>query len=316
MSTTRGIADLVKSDDVVVLSEFGTPRRVRGDGQLVQVLLRNPIVFRGSTAATVDFWERHQARLVGVNKEQPRNQRLANETLNVGDVVLLEASNTSMRRLRHHPDVVILGEFVDEFDRRKMWTALAIVAGVVGLAVLSPLPIVMTSIGGVIAMTATGCLQREDLYSGVSWDVILLLAGVIPLGIAMSKSGGADWLAGTMSSAAADLHPVFILMGIYFVTTVMTEVVSNNAAAVVLVPVALSMADELGYEPLPFVLAVMFAASTSFLTPIGYQTNTMIYGTGVYRFTDFVRVGAPLNLVLMVGTSVSLWWLWPLNAAS
>ena len=315
-TTTRGIMDLLHSDQVLVLSEFGGRRRVRRDGKLVPVLLRNPIVFRGSTASTVDFWKRHQARLVGLQKEQPRNQRLADEKLNVGDVVLLEVSKTSMKRLSHHPDVVVLGEFVDEFERGKMRTALAIVAAVVGLAVLSPLPIVMTAIAGVIAMTATGCLHREDLYSGVSWDVILLLAGVIPLGIAMSKSGGADWLAGTMSSAAADLHPIFILMGIYLVTTVMTEIVSNNAAAVVLVPVALSMAEELSLRPLPLVLAVMFAASTSFLTPIGYQTNTMIYGTGVYRFTDFVRIGAPLNVVLMVATSVSIWWLWPLQVAA
>ncbi len=315
-TTTRGIMDLMRSDEVAVLSEFGDPHRVRGDGQLVPVLLRNPIVFRGSTAATVDFWERYQTRLIGVDKDEPRNQRLANERLNVGDVVLLEVSNTAMKRLRNHPDVVVLGEFVDGFDRRKMMTALAIVAAVVGLAVLSPLPIVLTSVGGVIAMAATGCLHREDFYSGVSWDVILLLAGVIPLGIAMSKSGGADWLAGVMASTAADFHPVFILMGIYLVTTIMTEIVSNNAAAVVLVPVALSMADELALEPLPLVLAVMFAASTSFLTPIGYQTNTMIYGTGVYRFTDFVKIGLPLNLTLMVATSMSLWWLWPLEIVS
>ena len=314
-TTTRGIMDLIRADEVVVLSEFGDPHRVRGDGRLVPVLLRNPIVFRGSTAATVDFWERYQTRLIGVDKDEPRNQRLANERLRVGDVVLLEVSDTSMKRLRNHPDVVVLGEFVDGFDRSKTMTALAIVAAVVGLAVLSPLPVVLTSIGGVIAMAATGCLHREDFYSGVSWDVILLLAGVIPLGIAMSKSGGADWLADVMASTAVDFHPVFILMAIYLVTTIMTEIVSNAAAAVVLVPVALSMAEELALEPLPLVLAVMFAASTSFLTPIGYQTNTMIYGTGVYRFTDFVKIGLPLNLILMVATSMSLWWLWPLEIA-
>lgn len=312
-ATTRGIMDIMNADELDVLSEFGDPQRVRGDGQLVRVLLRNRIIYRGSTAAEIDFWERYQTRLIGLDKSSTRNTRLANEALHVGDIVLVEASNTAMKRLRNHPDVVILDESVDDFERGRMWTALGIVAAVVGLAVLTPLPIVLTAIGGVIAMTATGCLHREDLYSGVSWDVILLLAGVIPLGIAMSKSGGADWLGGVLADVAVHLHPILILMGIYLVTTLLTEIVSNNAAAVVLVPVALSMADELALEPLPLVLAVMFAASTSFLTPVGYQTNTMIYGTGVYRFTDFMKVGAPLNIFLMVTTSVGLWWLWPLE---
>lgn len=308
---TRAILDLMNADEVEVLSEFGDRHRVRGDCQLVPVLLRNRMVFRGTTGAVIDFWERYQTRMIGLDKPAAQNQRLAQEALHVGDIVLLEASNTSMKRLRHHPDMVILGEFVDEFERGRVWIATGIVAAVVAGAVLTPLPIVVTAIGGVIAMAATGCLHREDLYNGVSWDVILLLAGVIPLGIAMSKSGGADWLGGVLASVATYLHPVLILMAIYLVTTLLTEIVSNNAAAVVLVPVALSMAEELALDPLPLVLAVMFAASTSFLSPVGYQTNTMIYGSGVYRFTDFAKVGAPLNVLLMVTTSFGLWWFWP-----
>jgi di/tricarboxylate transporter len=162
-------------------------------------------------------------------------------------------------------------------------------------------------------MVAAGCIERDDMYSGVAWEVIFLLAGVIPLGIAMTKSGAAAWLADLLASSATQWHPVFVLMALYGITTLMTELVSNNASVVVLVPVAVSIAQALELEPLPLVLAVMFGASTSFLTPVGYQTNTMIYGTGVYRFTDFARVGAPLNALLLVVTSVAIYLLWPMK---
>jgi di/tricarboxylate transporter len=145
----------------------------------------------------------------------------------------------------------------------------------------------------------------------VSWPVIFLLAGVIPLGIAMTKSGAADLLAGAAGHPRrGNWHPIVVLMALYLVTTLLTEIVSNNASVVILVPVAIALGEILQIDMFALVLAVMFAASTSFLTPIGYQTNTMIFGTGLYRFTDFAWVGAPLNLILMVVTSTSIWWLW------
>lgn len=183
-------------------------------------------------------------------------------------------------------------------------------AAVVLGAALTPLPIVATALMGVVAMVATGCIDREDMYTGVSWPVIFLLAGVIPLGIAMTKSGAADLLAGLLAGQAGGWHPILVLMALYLVTTLLTELVSNNASVVILVPVAISLGHILQIDIFALVLAVMFAASTSFLSPIGYQTNTMIFGTGLYRFTDFAKVGAPLNLLLMVVTSLGIWWLW------
>jgi len=311
----REIMDLLKSEQVEVLSEFGESKQVRGDGHLVPVLLRNRQIFTGRSAAMVNFWQRYQARLIGLDTDSVSSRRLADEKLHVGEVALLQISTTALAKLRRHPDVVVLEEHVDDFDRRRMWLAGGIVLGVVLAAALTPLPIVVSAIAGVIAMAACGCLEEQDLYSGVSWDVIFLLAGVIPLGIAMTKSGGADWIAGLLAAQAGSWHPIALLMALYAVTTLLTEVVSNNASVVILVPVAIAMAESLGLAPFPLVLAVMFAASTSFLSPVGYQTNTMIYGTGVYRFTDFVKVGAPLNTLLMVVTSVAIYLLWDLQTA-
>ncbi len=306
----RQIMDLIKSDEVEMHSDAGDMRRVRSDGDLVRVLFRNRQLFKGATAASVNFWARYRARLIGLEAESLQGRRLADEPLQVGEIALLQLSKTAVSQLRRSPDLIVIGEFHDDYDRRNMWRAGAIVAGVVLGAALTPLPIVVTALMGIVAMVAGGCVKKEDLYSGVSWDVIFLLAGVIPLGIAMSKSGAADWLGGLLAMYATGWHPILVLMGLYLITTLMTELVSNNASVVILVPVALALAQLLQLDAFALVLVVMFAASTSFLSPIGYQTNTMIYGTGLYRFTDFAKVGAPLNTLLMVVTSVSIYWLW------
>ena len=306
----RQIMDLIKSALIDVLSEMGDTHRVRSDGQLVRVLLRDRQIFKGKTAASVDFWKRYQARLIGLETEALQSRRLADEKLHVGEIALLQLSDTALLNLRRRDDLVLLEEAKDDFDRRRMWIAGGIITGVVLGAALTPMPIVVTALLGIVAMVATGCVKKEDMYTSVSWDVIFLLAGVIPLGIAMTKSGAADWLGGMLAMHAAGWHPILVLMALYALTTALTEMVSNNASVVILVPVAISLGQMLQIDILPMVLAVMFAASTSFLSPIGYQTNTMIYGTGLYKFTDFAKVGAPLNAILMVVTSVSIYFLW------
>ena len=311
-ATVRQIMDLIKEAWVDVLSDFGDPRKARKDGQLVPILLRNRGLFNGRTARAVDFWKRYQSRLVGLDTRSVRSRRLGQEKLHVGEIVLIEISKTALARLQRNTDVVVLDEYEDDFERKRMLIAGGIVAAVVLAAAATPMPIVLTAIAGVIAMVATGCVSKGDMYADVSWDVIFLLAGVIPLGIAMTKSGAAEWLSSLLAIHAGDLHPVFLLMALYLITTLLTELVSNNASVVILVPVAISLGELLGLNPIPLTLAVMFAASTSFLTPVGYQTNTMIFGTGVLKFTDFAKVGAPLNLILMVVTSFALTMLWPM----
>lgn len=306
----RQVMDLIKSDEVRVLSVSGESGTVRDDGVLVRVLLRNPDVFEDQQVRDAKFWDRYNARLIGLEAESLEANRIADESLDVGTIALLALSRTALTRLREVEDLVVLEESQDDFDRKKMWLAGGIMAAVVLAATLTPLPIVVTALLGVVVMVATGCVNRDDMYTGVSWPVIFLLAGVIPLGIAMTKSGAADLLAGLLAGQAAGWHPILVLMALYLVTTLLTEIVSNNASVVILVPVAIALGEILQIDMFALVLAVMFAASTSFLTPIGYQTNTMIYGTGLYRFTDFAWVGAPLNLLLMVVTSTSIWWFW------
>ncbi|MCA1780290.1 MAG: anion permease, partial [Xanthomonadaceae bacterium] len=236
-ASVRQIMDLIKENTVDVLSDFGDTRKARSDGQLVPILLRNRGVFNGRTARAVDFWKRYQARLIGMDIRSVRSRRLAQEKLHVGEIVLLESSKTSLARLNRNSDVVVLGEYEDDFDRKRMLTAGGIVAAVVFLATITPLPIVLTAIAGVIAMFATGCISKQDMYADVSWDVIFLLAGIIPLGIAMTKSGAAAWLSSLLAVYAADWSPVYVVMALYAGTTLLTSILSNNASVVILVPV-------------------------------------------------------------------------------
>jgi len=312
-ATVRQIMDLIKENQVDVLSDFGDTRKARADGQLVPVLLRNRGLFNGRTARAVDFWKRYQARLIGLDTKTVRSRRLGGEKLHVGEIVLLEISKSALARLHRNSDLVVLDEYEDDFDARRMLVAGGIVAMVVILAAVTPMPIVLTAITGVIAMFATGCIGKQDMYDDVSWDVIFLLAGIIPLGIAMTKSGAAAWLGSLLAGYAVDWQPVYVVMALYAATALLTSILSNNAAVVILVPVAISLAEMLSLNPIAMSIAVMFAASNSFLTPVGYQTNTMIFGTGVLRFSDFPRVGAPLNLILMVVTSFAVVNFWPVQ---
>lgn len=159
-------------------------------------------------------------------------------------------------------------------------------------------------------MVSTGVLHPSEVYDSVDWDVIFLLAGVIPLGIALEQTGAAQLLGEAMAATATVLPALGVLWVFYLFTGVITSVISNNASVVLLIPVAVEAAVELGANPFAFVLAVTFAASTAFMTPVGYQTNLFVYGPGGYTFSDFFRVGLPLQLLLSVVTvgGIAAFW--------
>jgi di/tricarboxylate transporter len=162
-------------------------------------------------------------------------------------------------------------------------------------------------------MVLTGCLKVNELHESVRWDVIFLLAGVIPLGLALEKTGGAQLLADLAAKSAEYVPPLVVLAVFYLIAMILTELISNNATIVVMVPVGAATATALGLDAKAFILAIMFAASTSFSTPVGYQTNTMIYGPGGYKFLDFTRVGGPLNLLLAIVTPIFIYLVWGLT---
>jgi di/tricarboxylate transporter len=230
----------------------------------------------------------------------------------MGDALLVQAPQTEIDQLRGSDDMIILEEVEETSLRRhKAPLAIAVIAIVVGLAAFEVLPILVTALLGCLVLIVTRCISMEEAYAAIDWKVIFLLAGVLPLGIAMNNTGAAQFISGHVLGVVGPMGPVAVLAALYLLTAVLTETMSNNAAAVLLAPIAISTATAFGVDPKPFLMAVCFAASTSFATPVGYQTNTMIYNVGGYKFADFMKAGIPLNLIFWV---LAVWFIpkfWP-----
>ncbi|MFW5939140.1 MAG: SLC13 family permease [Halolamina sp.] len=273
-----------------------------------------PGAWRGRRNGVAGFERQYDVTILAIRRgNEVIRQRLRDVTLQAGDVLLVQTTEDVLDRLRTNANVVVSSDGRwEEFDRTRIPIALGIVAGVVGLAALELLPIMVSALTGMVAMLFTGILRPADAYEAVDWDVIFLLAGVIPLGVAFESSGTADLLATGIVGASAILPPLAMLAAFYLGTAVITEILSNNASVVLMLPIAVEAASQLGVNAFAFVLAVTFAASTPLLSPVGYQTNLMVYGPGGYKFTDFARVGAPLQLILTVVTTLGIDYFWGL----
>jgi di/tricarboxylate transporter len=232
--------------------------------------------------------------------------------LHAGDVLLLQGQREALRGLQEEGEVLLI-EGVERTltFSRKAPLAIGILLAVVALAALDIAPIVLLAFAGVGMMLLTKCLTLPDATRALDSSVLLLLAGMIPLGLAMEKSGLARLISEAVVGFAGPLGPVFLIGSFYLLTSLLTEVLSNNAAAVLLTPICLGVAATTGMDPKPLLIAVTFGASASFATPIGYQTNTMVMGPGGYLFRDYLRVGVPMNLLLWIVATLLIPWIWP-----
>lgn len=239
-------------------------------------------------------------------------ERLRTLSFQVGDILLMSLPKEDIEQLKSDHNFILLSE--TSYRTKNSWRAyfsIAVMATVVITSAIGIAPIVITSLLGAVAMALAGCLGEEDSYNVVDWRVIILLAGLFPLGIAMTNSGAAQFIAHHTIAKAAVLGPVMALAILYLMTMILTEFMSNAGTAVLLTPIAISTAQSLEASPTPFVIAVIFAAATSFVTPVGYQTNAMVYGAGGYKFTDFIKVGLPLNIIFFVLGIVFIPLFWP-----
>jgi di/tricarboxylate transporter len=256
----------------------------------------------GHSLADVRFAHMYHARVLGLHRHRLAiRQPLDQVPLAVGDVFLLDAPESALDLMRADPGLVVLGERGQaRTSMRRSLLALGILVAVVAVAAAGLMSIVASAIIGCCALLLLRVLEPEDAYAAIDWRVVLLLAGVLPLGIALQKSGAAALVADFSIGLVGGLGPVATMAVIYIMTSMLTEVMSNNASAALVVPIAIATAESLGLDSKPFLVAVAFAASTSFATPISYQTNTMVYAAGGYRFRDFVKVGLPLNIIFIV----------------
>jgi di/tricarboxylate transporter len=226
--------------------------------------------------------------------------------LRAGDVLLVQGTGESIANLKDSGSMLVLDGTTTLPQTHHAKRALTIMGGVILLAALGIMPISVSALLGLGLMIATGCLAWRDAASALSIPVVMIIVASLALGKALMGTGMADYLAVSFVNVASGMPPPVILSGFMLLMTIMTNIVSNNAAAVIGTPIAISIAQQLGVSPEPFILAVLFGANMSFATPYGYQTNLLVMSAGGYKFADFLRVGIPLTLIMWVGFSLIL----------
>jgi di/tricarboxylate transporter len=239
-------------------------------------------------------------------------QKIHDIKLKIGDILLVRCSITRLERLRGQTDFIIVEDVHHEIvHKRKARVCFLIFGGMVAAATSGMADIMVCALAAVFFMILTGCLQLRDAYRALQGNVLILIVGTIALGAAMEKTGASKFYAEAFLQIFADVGPIGVLSVIILLTSISTQLLSNNATAILLLPIAISTALGLGLSPKPFVIAVCFGASACFATPIGYQTNLLVYGPGGYRFSDYLKLGIPLNIIVLLMGSWFIPMLWP-----
>ena len=287
----------------------------RSERRLVEAVVSPTCPLVGRTIRDGNFRSTYGAVVIAVARDGERlRMKIGDITLQPGDTLLLEAGPAFLQRQRTSRHFYLVSEVQDAAAPRhdRAWIACTILTGMVLAVAMDLMPMVTAALAAAGLLIATRCLSSTEARRAIEWESLLLIAGSFGLARALETTGVAASIAQT-AIAAAGSDPLVVLAVIYFVTMVTTELLSNNAAAVLTFPIAWQTAGQLGVHPLPFVMAITVAASCGFGTPIGYQTNLMIYGPGGYKFTDYTRFGGPLNLLVMAITVALAPLLWPLG---
>jgi di/tricarboxylate transporter len=313
---TRGVRGI----DLVSEMNLGLEQIAAHEGSLVEAVVNPHSSLVGQTVREVHFRQRFRMVVLALHRKG-RNVREQVDTLPIeaGDVLLMMGTDQAIDALRQSDDLVL-------FDRarvpssamnKKIPLVVGVIAAVVVTASFEWVPIEIGALVGCLVLCVSGCLKSSEAYDAIEWNILILIYGMIAFGIAMERTGAAAWIAehavaGTAAVVPEAYRGLALLAAVYLVTTVLTEILSNNAVAAMMVPIVLGLAQELGVDPRGFLVIITFAASAAFATPIGYQTNTYVYGVGGYRFSDFLKVGIPLNILCFIVAMVVVPRIWPL----
>jgi di/tricarboxylate transporter len=277
------------------------------DTSLVELIITSNSRFEGKTMNEVNFRQRYRAIPLAIkHREDIIHDRLMNTPLKAGDIVLIEIKNNRLEKLRveeyqqNQPFVLLTEHKSNMINWRNFAIVMLCLLGVIFLSTFEILDV----LGGVLIASTililTGCLPIKEVYDVIDWKVVFLLAGALSLGLAMESTGLSFIVANAVIDSIGPWGPIAIISGLYLMTSLLTEMMSNNASAALLAPIAISTAQQLELSPMPFIVAVALGASASFMTPVGYQTNTMVYGVGGYKFIDFTKVGVGFNLLFWI----------------
>jgi len=280
----------------------------------VEVLITPGCKMVGRTLGSLRLRRRYGVYVLAVHR---RNQNIGRQlddlVVRVGDTLLVEGAPEDIQRLASEMEMVDVSHpSARAFRRSHAPVAIAALAGIVILAALGVAPILYLAVIAVAVVLVGGCIDADEAFSFVDGRLLALIFGMLAIGAGLQHTGAMELVVGGLAPWLGGMPPWLVLFVVFVMTSTLTEIVSNNAVAVIMTPLAIGLGTALGLDPRPLVIAVMIAASCAFATPIGYQTNTLVYGPGGYRFADFMRVGVPLNLTMSIVVSAIIPLIWPL----
>jgi di/tricarboxylate transporter len=297
--------------------QMGTVDLALGDTeetQIVECVVSPRSELVGHTLAMADLPRRHGVAVLALHRAgENLREHLNDIVLQPGDVLLIEASEEELGKLRHGGNLLVLAGGQKRRRRSKRWIAVLLIAAVVGLAAWQVVPVSVAALGAAVLAVALRCIDAEEAYHAVDWPTLFLIAGMLALGIALEKTHTAELAARALVTHVAAMGPALTLSLVILVASALTNFLSNNAVAALLMPLAFEAARVVDASPRAFLIGVTFGASACFATPIGYQTNTLVFSAGGYRFSDFVRLGLPLNILYWLLASILIPFFWPLS---
>jgi di/tricarboxylate transporter len=299
------------------IAELPGASEIEGDHHkmvIVELIVSPESSIRGATLSDTILRGDPDVTIIAVKRRRLHYsaKRLEHLRLRTGDIILVQCPEERLSHIRRETDAIIVEDVQEEIvHTHKAHVAMLIFIGLIVAASTGLANIMVCAVTAVFLLVFTGCLQLRDAYSALQGNVLMLIVGTIALGMAMKKTGAATFYAEMFLSLFHGLGPEFVLAGFLVLTSLGTHVLSNNATAVLMFPLAISTASALGVDPKPFIVGICFGASACYATPIGYQTNLMVYGPGSYRFRDFLRLGLPLNVFVIIAAALFIPRIWP-----
>ncbi|MFO7744291.1 MAG: SLC13 family permease [Psychroflexus sp.] len=315
----KEINKLIKDDYFSLTEEFEDKEFPDEETRMMEIILLPNSDIIGQKLSEVDFLNRYNSNVIGIRQRGKKQlSDLKEVKLQAGDILVLLTNENGYQLLqesqekRNSPFISVSEQIINEINPKKLYISISVILSVILLATFNILPLVISAFAGIVVLNILGVINMQEAYRAIDWKVIFLLAGSLSLGEAMTSSGLSQNISEMLINTTSEFQSRILLVAVFYLfTSLLTETMSNNASAALMVPIAFSVSSGLDTNILPFLVTIAIAGSASFMTPIGYQTNTMVFSAGKYKFTDFTKVGAPLHLLFVILASILIPYFYP-----